>query len=382
MQIRLHSARRTAVALAALAVILATTGCRSARYSIGDALSPDWLKSSDTKQKYTLYTNNAQNYYDLGSRALAAGDGRKALRNFGQAEAQFKKAMEFEGYSFKAYLGAAYAMMNQASRIKLLESIEYLGIADDLRSGDWRVKHGYARAYQMLAKIDGDEINQLEDAKMDARPDRAMQLDGRIGELQHRRRGYLAKTLTYTDEMMEAAPEQHQGYLLRGTTNAELGDYPTAISNLQKFLELAEQSRAVYEKWRKDGRPQGATGDESDLDRLIRRNLERDAEARSLLGTVYYTQGEYGRAVSILSSIYEINPDAPARYRPEIAQSLAKLGRYREAIAQMDVFIRALGRSGHDYDEIVRRAMAMKDRYLQQMAAIETGAKPTSAKSP
>ncbi len=382
MQIRLHSARRTAIAFAALAAVIATTGCRSTRYSIGDALSPDWLKSSDTKQKYALYTNNAQNYYDLGSRALAAGDGRKALRNFGQAEAQFKKALDYEGYSFKAHLGAAYAMMNQASRVKLLESIEYLGIADDLRSGDWRVKHGYARAYQMLAKIDGDEINKLQDAKSNARPDQTLHLDARIGELQNRRRGYLAQTLTYTDEMMAAAPEQHQGFLLRGTTNAELGDYPTAIKNLEKFLELAEESRSVYEKWRKDGRPKGATGDESDLERLIRRNLERDAEARSLLGTVHYTQGDYAKAVAILSSIYEINPSAPGRYRPEIAQSLAKLGRYRDAIAQMDLFIRALGRSGHDYDEIVRRAMAMKERYLQQMAAVETGATPTSAKSP
>jgi tetratricopeptide (TPR) repeat protein len=363
--------------------LLLPVGCRSTRYAIGDFFSPDWMKSQETKDAYAVYTSNGQRYYELASEARADGDAVKALRNFRLAEVQFKKALDFDSYSFKAHLGAGFALLQQETPEKCLEAIDYLEKADDLRSGEWRVHYGLASAYRNLAARTGELLDRLETRKLAAAPADRPAVDAQILAVQAERRGYLENTLKEAHRLLDVAPEQHQAFLLIGTASAGLQRYDEAITNLERWLTLARQTREVYEKWQREGvLPRGVTGSSEELEKKIRANRIRDAEAKDLLASVYKARGEYPKALEQLNAIYEANPSAPPRYLPARAWIKAKLGDYPGAVADLDRFLKALGRSGRDYDEVVRRAMEQRDSYLTMLRERPDAPPPAAEKQP
>ena len=354
--------------LLGLALIL-TMGCRSTRYDIGKFFSPDWMRSSDSKEKYTLYTNSAQNYIDLGSTALDKNDPSKARRHFRQAEVQFKKAIESDGYSFKAHLGTGFALLKQNTREKVLEGIDYLQIANDLRPGEWRVHYGLASAHQTLARLDGAVLDgllvRLKAARIES--DKLL-LEGNIHEVQSRRNAELESALLEAREIQKHAPDQHQAFFIIGTTCADLGRFNEATENLNRFVQLAKQTRDVYECWKKAGAlPRGWTGKKSELDRKIHKNLVLDAEAKDLLAALYRDQGDYLKALDFLNAIYETNPHALPRFLPARAQVKAKLGDYAGAVSDLDRYLRALGKADQEYDATARRATLLREEYMARL---------------
>jgi tetratricopeptide (TPR) repeat protein len=371
-----------AVLLFLTIAVIGLAGCRSTRYSIGAFFSPDWLKSKETKDRYTIHSNNAQNYYSLGTDSRSQGDMRRAARNYRQAETQFKRAIEYDGYSFKAHLGAAFAMKQQGTREKLIEAIDYLEIAEDLRSGDWRVYYGLADCYQRLAGLDGEMIDRLEAQKPGLSEADRMVADAQILAARERRTGYLETALDQTENIKRYSPDQHQAFFITGIAAAQLHRYDQAIPNLQKFIQLARQSREVYTKWLDKGLPPSVRGNRQDsreeLRMKIQKNLMKEAEAKDILATIYKNQGDYAKALEYLDSIYEANPRALPRFLAARAQIKAEMGDFSGAVDDLDTFIRALGRSGHEYDAIVDRAMKLRRDYLAKSRRRASG---KSAKS-
>lgn len=368
-----------ACTFAVLALAMTSQGCRSFRYQVGDALSPDWMKSSATKERYALYTNNAQNYYDLAGQAMLEGDAQKARRNYYQAEAQFKHALDYDSYSFKAHLGAGYAMLAQETYEKVEESIEFLEVADDLRPGEWRVSHGLARAHQILARMDGEEMDRLTARRERASEGDRVALDAKVAALKAGRMRHLQNSLDRTHQLMRDAPDQHQGYVLLGTTYALLHQYDRAIQNLETYIEKARTSRVAWRKMRRAGvLPEGVTGSMDQVDQKIRRNLVKDAEAKDLLATIYKNRGEYKKAIAMIDSIYEVNPAALPKFLPARAQMKAKVGDYDGAVEDLNVFIRKLSNAGYGYDDLVKRAMFMRTEYAEQATKAKIAASNTA----
>lgn len=362
--------RKSLLAVIVLAVLLGSfSGCRSTRYSIGMFFSPDWMRTQESMDKYALYTNNAQHYYQIGTTALMSDDDPvKARRSFRQAETQFKQALEYDSWSFKAYLGAGFAMFAQDTRGKCLEAVDYLEIAEDLRGGEWRVEYGLARCNQLLARQNGARANALEARQPDASEGEKLQIEARIRDLNHQRNEFLEQSLVHAHGILKRAPDQHQGFLLIGTTCSELHQYGEAIPNLKKYIALAKQTREVFLKWKKEGvLPAGLTGSSDELNQKIQNNLKHDGEAKSLLATIYKNQGDYLHALEYLDSIYEVNPSAPGRYLPARAWVKTRLDDYRGAVDDLDHFIRTLGASGRNYDSLVRRAMADREKYMTKL---------------
>ena len=360
-------------------LLLGQFGCRSVRYKIGDALSPDWLKSQATMDKYHVYTNNAQNYMDLAGRAKQQGKYPKAMRNYRQAEMQARKALEFNGYSFKAHLIAGDAQWNQETRAKCLEAVEFLEKANDLRTGEWRVHRGLARAHQLLASRDDDLIDRLERDKLKVSKGNRLEMEARILDIRRRRQESLERTLREAQKIFEAAPDQPQAHLILGTTYDKLHTYDKAIPRLETYLEMARSTRKAYRQWEKDGvLPRGVSGPKSQLENLLQGNLQQDAEAKDLLATIYKNQGDYLQALKYLNAIYEVNPQAPAKYLPPRAFIKDKLGDPAGAVKDMDLFLQKLGAADHEFDEVIRRAMADREKYASRAPLIPrtSGVKP------
>lgn len=366
-------------------VVVGLTGCRSTRYAIGSFFSPDWLKSKDTKDRYLVHSNNAQNYYSLGTDALFKGDTQRAMRNYRQAETQFKRAIEYDGYSFKAHLGAAFAMKQQRTRDKLIEALDYLGIADDLRSGDWRVYYGFADCYLLLATLDGQLIDRLGAQLPKLSESDRMVANAQMVAAKERRTGYLELALSQTENIKRYSPDQHQAFLITGLASAQLHRYDEAIPNLERYIEMAKRSREVYRKWLDKGVPKSVRGDREgsreELRTKIQKNLMEDAKAKDILATIYKYRGDFAKAVKWIDSIYEANPQALPRFLAARAQLKAEMGDYPGAVEDMDAFLRALGRSGHEYDAIVQRAMQLRREYLAKArpASAEKSAKTTGS---
>lgn len=362
--------RKLVLAVGLLAVLLGSfTGCRSTRYSIGKFFSPDWMISQETKDRYALYTNNAQNYYQIGTEALLTDEDMvKARRSFRQAEVQFKQALEYDSWSFKAHLGAGFAMFNQDTREKCLEAIDYLEIAEDLRSGEWRVELGLTRSYQLLARENSTRAGALEARQPRVTEGEKLQIEARVRDLNHERVGFLEQALKHAHGIVKRAPDQSRGILLIGMTCADLHRYEEAIPSLKQYIAQAKQTREMFEKWKNEGvLPAGFTGTKGELNQKIQNNLKHDAEAKDLLALIYKNQGDYVNALEYLESIYEVNPSAPKRYLPSRAWIKARLGDYRGAVDDLDNFIRSLGATGRRYDSLVRRAMADREQYMKKL---------------
>lgn len=365
-----------------LLTVIGLTGCRSTRYSIGAFFSPDWLKSKETKDRYLVHSNNAQNFYSLGTEAKSRGDMRRAIRSYRQAETQFKRAIEYDGYSFKAHLGAAYAMMQQGTPDKYIEAIDYLGIAEDLRGGDWRVYFGLARCYLDLAVLDGRLIDRLRAKKSGLSESDRMVVDARILAARERITANLEEALEQTDYIKRYSPDQHQAFLITGLASAQLHRYDEAIPNLKRYIDMAERSRQVWRKWLEKGPSSAVRGNREasreELRLKIQKNLIWDAEAKDVLATIYKNKGEYAKAIKLIDSIYETNPNALPRFMASRAQLKAETGDYAGAVDDLDRFLRALGRSGHEYDELVDRTMKLRREYVSK---IRPGAAGKSAKT-
>ncbi len=366
----MHTFHRVFTLLLAV-LFLGQFGCRSVRYTIGDALSPDWLKSQASKDKYHVYTNNAQNYMELAGQAKRAGNYTKAMRNYRQAELQTKKALDFNSYSFKAHLVAGYALWNQETRPKCLEAVEYLEIADDLRAGEWRVHHGLARSHQLLASRDDELIDRLERKKLEASKGSRLELEALILDIRRRRQESLERALEEAHLIFKYAPDQHQAHLILGTTYAKLHIYDKAIPRLETYIEMARSTRKAYSKMERAGvLPRGISGEKSQLETLLQGNLQQDAEAKDLLATIHKNQGDYLTALKYLDAIYEVNPKAPAKYLPPRAFVKDKLGDHAGAVKDMDLFLKKLGAADHGYDEVVRRAQADREKYASRAPVI------------
>ena len=295
--------------------------------------------SKEEKTVFEGHVQNAQRYYDRG--------------RYVQAEQQARKAMDFKPKDKKANLLLAWTLLQLGSPGQLREALARFESLEGRDGKDFRITHGLATAQYRLSLLRAQQVVTLE--AEDPRDEVLLQqaIRERDGYQEAAKQMYI-KTLELNEDYPEALSNLGQIYALENKSEM-------ALAKLERFLVLAEQTRRYLE----EKRTRLITDDQAlILDEKITRNIDREVSVRDLVANILYKEGRTDEAIDQLDRILALRHGWTDLYLNR-ARCLARLGRFQEAIRDVETFLKKTDRRFED--QLVQAANSLLKDYAQKL---------------
>jgi tetratricopeptide (TPR) repeat protein len=332
-----------------VALLVALPACRGMLPKTGKALDHLVPDSAESKRLYTLYAGNGQRYFDGGK--------------YAQAEDQFLRALEQDTYSHKANLGAGWSALQQGTPAKLETAIERFNRTIDLDDSDSRAWLGLGVAHAELGLRQLRESEAADEKHPTAKEPERSQLASDAKRL----RGESTRNFAEGREALEKTLQLHRddprALLALGNIAANQNDFATAERHYRKYVDLARQTREIFQK----RKPTLETEDDRKamVDK-INRNVKDEGRARDMLAAIYFKQERHQDALAELNTILDIDVQPPDNVYLLRAQCLASSGKYEDAVQDVDRFLKYTARK---FDPLVEEAYKLKDEYSRKLAS-------------
>lgn len=177
----------------------------------------------------------------------------------------------------------------------------------------------------------------------------------------------------YFTKAIRIKPSSHINYFLRGSAYAKMGNYKTAVDDLNKAMELEKepdglsyalrgicyQELGLYDKalsdyhvasalnptdagtWESLGYIYSLKGEHDRAIRYYEKAIAlhpKKGEAYNNLGYTWFQKGNTNKALEYLNKAIEVDPDYAESYRSR-AEVYESMGEYHKALADMDRFV-------------------------------------------
>ncbi len=289
----------------------------------------------DPEQQFRLYKETA----------LAHWNNNDMLR----AQSQALKGLEIEPEDRELRLLVGWAKLVVGTRDDLL--LAHSILEEQQGSDDYRAWLGLATVKERIGLGYADAARDFRAGRRFAKDDAQLKAD----ELDAKAQAYWADSVALYEQTLAKRPDERQA--IRGIQRVEAyrGDFAKSTEWSEKLLELTGAELTFF-------RRQLSREDLSlEAEDRLRKNEEDivrvQIATRELAAKGYHELGEYERALEHLTRIIELDPNRAHTYGLR-AQMLHLLGRYGEAIADLDQFLRL---SEHTFDHPdVRRAYELR----------------------
>lgn len=324
---------RPALALL-LAVAPSLAACQAGDFEM--PMSESAEKEKDAAARAEYYESAALTYYDGGKYESAAQMWIKVL---GERPDDQKAKW---GLAKSLQMIGTPDTLRQAEAI-LVEIIPLEWVHPEIGDRRHEVQGTLATTYQELAAYYDRDVRAIEDSmSRDPSSDTAetrQQLQTQVAM----RNDLLAKSIPLWEAGLVRRGDNP--YALAGLAKAHLmlGHDEQGIGYARRYIQVARNSQsgwrkqmAEYEKMTKGEVTQQARQRFVDNIQEARRN---ELKVHLMLGSVHMRREEYPLALDEFNAVLEIDPATPAAL-VERAQAYAKMGAYREAVADLEAYLK------------------------------------------
>ncbi len=306
-------------------------------FLVGCSSSGERSLSSEEKQKLIeVHTESAQQYLNMGELDRAEGQTEKGL------------ALDPQNKKLKLILGMTLLKRGQSVDLMRAEGV-FKALDPD---GDYQTSVGLGATLERLAILHRQSATDIRSGK---HLTQAADPEQRAREFESRAKTYLQEARTSFERSLQRKPDNIDGLNGLVRTAALLGDEEASLSNAEKLIGILREDRRFWET--SLVRPEISSEEEARFRKLARAQSDLEIAARLHAATLAHKLGREQRAIDHLNGVIELKPDLAEAYSRR-AEGQMSLGRYREAHADLDSFLRlSAGRKSDDPD--IKRAYSL-----------------------
>lgn len=294
--------------------------------------------SAEEKQKLIeVHTESAQQYLNMGE--------------LDRAEGQTEKGLALDPKNKKLELILGMTLLKRGQSVDLMRA---QGIFQALDSeGDFQTSVGLGSVQERLAILHRQSAADIRAGKHITQ---AADPEQRASEFESRAKTYLEQARASFERSLQRKPDNVDGLNGLVRTAALLHDDKTSLATAEKLIAILREDRRFWET--SLVRPEISSQEEARFRKLARAQSDLEIAARLHAATLAHGLGDEQRAIEHLGGVLELKPDLAEAYSRRAEGEMA-LGRYREAHADLDSFLRlSAGRKKSDDPEI-KRAFAL-----------------------
>ncbi|MFN0243702.1 MAG: tetratricopeptide repeat protein [Planctomycetota bacterium] len=314
------------------------------------ACSSERRLTAEEKQKMIeIHTETAQQYLAMGE--------------VDRAEGQALKGLELDKDNVKLRMIRGWALQRRGRTDDILQAeVVFRGLVN---GGDYRARLGLAESLERKGMAYDEAARDLRSGK---RISEAADPEQRIEELQRQARHAWEDSFREFEATLAARPADIDvlSGLIRVTTLLELRDETLKWS--ARLVDAAQKDLDFWEA--RILRPDISAAEEHHFRTLVKNLKQRQLVTLLHASTLELAAGRPAKAAEALDAAADIDPQRGEIFsrRAEVRQ---ELGRYDDAIADLDTFLR-LSQKGFD-DPDVKRAWRLRSECEQRKRAVASG---------
>lgn len=307
------------------------------------------LTAEEKKKMLEVHTETAQQYLAMGE--------------LDRAEGQALKGLELDPQNEKLRLIRGWALQRRGRTQDILQAeVVFRSLVS---GGDYRARLGLAESLERKG-LAYDEA--ARDIKSGKRVSEAADPEQRVTELDAQARHAWDESLREFEKTLESRPVDIDvlSGLIRVTTL--LGRHEDASRWSERLVQAAQKDLDFWQA--RILRPEISAAEEQHFRGLIKNLQERQIVTLLHMSTLELQAGHAQKAADALDAAAEIDPDRSEIFsrRAEVRQ---ELGRYDDAIADLDTYLR-LCQKGFD-DPDVKRAWRLRSECEQRKRTTPVG---------
>lgn len=287
--------------------------------SLCAACATDGELSAEQKQnRIELYTETAQQHYQIG--------------DVDRAEAQAVKGLELDPENEKLKLIWAWSMQRRGRTDDILRAEKLF--RDLVPNGDYRAVLGLAEALERKGSAYEEASENVRSGK---RVTDAPDPEARADELQAMAREAWTESLVHYEATIEKRRDDPDA--LNGAMRVEAlrGNLAQSLDWSKKLIEVTQADLDFFEK--RAVRPEASAQQEDEFRRRARQRTDVIVATHVHASTLAFQLGRREEALEHLDRALELAPDR-AELHSRRAQVLKDVGRYQDAIDDVDKFIK------------------------------------------
>ncbi len=177
-------------------------------------------------------------------------------------------------------------------------------------------------------------------------PPRPVRVDGEVIEPQARRAAELAEL----NRRLAAKPDVAEALIHRGWLFTQQKKWPEAIADLERGLDLrSDDTDVLFLLAEAHSQTNNLPAARATLEKYLARSPD-DIDARVMKGQVALQLGRLQEAVDDFSKVLDADPESRSSVRYRRAQIWHRLGKFQEALADLDILIKRFPRDPALYE--------------------------------